>query len=45
MFYRIFTEELNISFFSPKKDRCEMCVAFENAAGKEKELLKSKYDN
>ncbi|KAJ8931637.1 hypothetical protein NQ314_015431 [Rhamnusium bicolor] len=45
MFYRIFTEEFNISFFNPKKDRCETCVAFENATGEEKENLNPKYEN
>ncbi|GFN91926.1 DNA repair protein rhp54 [Plakobranchus ocellatus] len=27
---RIFTENFNLSFFRPKKDRCDECVAFEN---------------
>ena len=27
---RIFTEEHNLSFFLPPKDRCDECVAFEN---------------
>ena len=29
---RIFTEKFNLSFFRPKKDRCDECVAFENIA-------------
>lgn len=44
MFYRIFTEEFNISFFTPKKDLCETCCAYDNAEGEEKEKKKEYYD-
>lgn len=43
-FYRIFTKEYNISFFAPKKDLCETCVAFDNAEGEEKQSLEEKYN-
>lgn len=44
MFYRIFTEEFNVSFFTPKKDLCETCASYDNAEGDEKEKLKTYYD-
>jgi hypothetical protein len=33
---RIFNEEYNLGFFSPKKDQCELCIAFQNAEGEGK---------
>ncbi|CAG9773423.1 unnamed protein product [Ceutorhynchus assimilis] len=44
MFYRIFTEEFNLSFFTPKKDQCEQCVGYQNALNKDKDDLKESYD-
>ncbi|CAK1598166.1 unnamed protein product [Parnassius mnemosyne] len=44
LFYRIFTEEYNISLFQPKKDRCDCCVAYDNCEGEEKEKKKQEYD-
>lgn len=35
-FYRTFTEDFNISFFTPKKDLCEQCTAYENVDEAEK---------
>lgn len=43
-FYRIFTEEYNISFFSPKKDLCETCCAYNKAEGDEKLKLEEYYN-
>lgn len=43
MYSRIFNKDFNISFFTPKKDRCELCVSYENAEGTAKENLKPKY--
>ncbi|XP_045491096.1 uncharacterized protein LOC123690980 [Colias croceus] len=43
IYYNIFTKEFNISFWSPKKDQCEDCAAYNNA--EDKEPLKSKYDS
>jgi hypothetical protein len=40
---RIFNEEYNLGFFSPKKDQCELCIAFQNAEGEEKEALRMKF--
>ncbi|CAH1974168.1 unnamed protein product [Acanthoscelides obtectus] len=31
MYYTIFNTEFNIGFFNPKKDQCELCLAFANA--------------
>lgn len=41
IYYNIFTKEYNISFWSPKKDQCEDCAAYNNA--EDKEPLKIKY--
>lgn len=43
IYYNIFTKEYNISFWSPKKDQCEDCAAYNNA--EDKEPLKTKYDS
>lgn len=43
-FYHVFTNDFNLSFFQPKKDQCETCVAYENAPEAEKANLKAKYD-
>ena len=45
LFYRIFTEQYNISFFKPKNDQCDTCFIYENAGEDEKESLKTSYDN
>lgn len=44
MYSRIFNREFNIGFFIPKKDRCELCVAYENSSTDDKLKLKVKYD-
>ncbi|XP_068209112.1 uncharacterized protein [Palaemon carinicauda] len=44
LFYRIFTEEYNISFYTPKNDQCDVCTAFENATETEKDDMKESYD-
>lgn len=44
MFYKVFTEDYNISFFTPKKDQCDTCATFENASETEKDYLQQKYD-
>lgn len=43
MFYRIFTQDFNISFFIPKKDACEFCEAYKNSSAEEKELKQEVY--
>lgn len=43
IYRKVFKEDYNISFFTPKKDRCEDCVAFENAEPVEKEKMEEKY--
>lgn len=42
-FSNIFHKDFNISFFQPKKDRCEVCVSFENSNDEEKNLLKKNF--
>lgn len=44
MFYRVFKDDFNISFFKPKKDLCETCVAYENSTPEEKVSLQESYD-
>lgn len=44
MYYLVFTNEYNISFFQPKKDQCEDCTSYSNASEEEKVDLKEKYD-
>lgn len=44
LFYRIFTTEFNISFFSPKKDLCDVCTMYNNTKGDKKYNLKNEYD-
>ncbi|XP_063591931.1 uncharacterized protein LOC134769019 [Penaeus indicus] len=44
MFYKVFTEDYNISFFTPKKDQCDTCATFENASKTERDNLQQKYD-
>ena len=45
LFSRIFNEQFNISFFVPKKDQCELCTAYSNAAEDEKDKLQDQYEN
>lgn len=44
MYYTIFNQEFNISFFTPKKDECELCLAYKNASQEEKNQIQNKYD-
>ena len=41
---RIFNNEFNISFFSPKKDQYKLCLAYRNAENAEKCTLKEDYN-
>lgn len=43
-FYRIFTQDFNISFFTPKKDLCDVCEAYKNITDEEKESKKEDYE-
>lgn len=43
MFSKIFNTEFNISFFIPRKDRYELCDAYEIATGEPKEKLENNY--
>lgn len=45
MYRKIFTEEYNISLFTPRKDQCELCHSYQTAEGNEKEQLKVAYEN
>ncbi|CAH2086925.1 unnamed protein product [Euphydryas editha] len=42
LYYNIFVNDFNISFWHPKKDQCEDCTAFANA--EDKTLFQEKYD-
>ena len=44
LYTQIFNHQFNISFFTPKKDRCELCTAFDNASAEDKKSLQSKFD-
>lgn len=44
MYYTIFNQEFNIAFYSPKKDECELCLAYKNASQEEKNQMQNKYD-
>lgn len=44
MFSRIFNGEFNLGIFVPKKDRCELCVAYENANFEDELQLDEKFD-
>jgi hypothetical protein len=44
MYSKIFNDEYNISFFTPKKDQCELCTSFQNAEGENKEKFREKYE-
>ncbi|KAL0840311.1 hypothetical protein ABMA28_015581 [Loxostege sticticalis] len=43
IYRKVFKEDYNISFFTPKKDQCCDCVAFENASPVDKEKMEEKY--
>ncbi|KAJ8911490.1 hypothetical protein NQ315_010862 [Exocentrus adspersus] len=40
---RIFNTEYNIGFFVPKKDQCDICEAFKNAEGEEKNNMETSH--
>lgn len=42
LYYNIFVNDFNISFWKPKKDQCEDCTAFANV--EDKTLLQAQYD-
>lgn len=42
-FTRIFNTEFNIGFYIPKKDQCDLCEAYRNTDGKEKEKIQNRY--
>jgi len=44
LFYRIFTQEFNISFFFTKERLGDTCEAYNNAIGEEKNELKNNYE-
>lgn len=44
LFYRIFTEEFNISFFRPKKDLCDTCTIYNNCDNEEKKDKQESYE-
>jgi len=44
MYNKIFNEEYNINFFTPKNDQCELCTSFQNAEDEDKEKFRQKYE-
>lgn len=45
MYSQIFNNNFNISFFTPKKDQCDLCCSYNNARENEKEVIQKEYDN
>ncbi|KOB79027.1 Uncharacterized protein OBRU01_01246 [Operophtera brumata] len=43
-FYRVFTEEYNISFFQPRKDQCDFCFQYLNSTAEQKIAMQESYD-
>ncbi|KAL4716699.1 hypothetical protein ACJJTC_004818 [Scirpophaga incertulas] len=43
-FYKVFTQNYNISFFRPRKDQCDLCLQYKNSTPEQKVLLKESYD-
>ena len=39
LYTQIFNHEFNIYFFTAKKDRCELCTAFDNASAEDKKIF------
>ncbi|CAH1967358.1 unnamed protein product [Acanthoscelides obtectus] len=44
MYFKIFNEKFNLSFFVPKKDQCDFCTAFEQMSAEEKASQYEKYN-
>lgn len=44
MYRTIFNTEFNLSFFTPKKNLCDICHDYENSSQAEKENLSKEYD-
>lgn len=44
IFRKIFIKDFNLSFFTPKKDLCDVCFSYENAGDYEKKSLVEKYE-
>nr|CAH7739725.1 unnamed protein product [Callosobruchus chinensis] len=44
LYHKIFNEEYNISFFTPKKDQCELCVSYQNAGETDKATMKANFE-
>lgn len=43
-YYKIFTTEFNLGFYTPKKDQCDLCMSFANATSEQKEQLKNQVE-
>lgn len=44
LYHNIFTTKFNISFYQPKKDKCDFCLEYEFASLQQKEMLQETYD-
>ncbi|CAH2078816.1 unnamed protein product, partial [Iphiclides podalirius] len=45
IYKRVFGTEYNLSFYHPKKDRCQTCENYHNGSQDEKAMLQENYDN
>lgn len=44
MYSRIFNYEFNISFFTPRKDQCDLCTSYNLSTQEDKDNPKDKYN-
>lgn len=45
IYHQVFHKDFNISFFTPKKDQCSLCVSYDNASETQKQELSTEYEN
>lgn len=43
-FYKVFTQDYNISFFQPRKDQCDLCLQYLNSSAEQKISIQKSYD-
>lgn len=42
-YYKVFNTDFNLSFFQPKKDQCDVCVAYVNSNEEQRKEMEEKY--
>lgn len=45
IYHQVFNKNFKISFFTPKKDQCSLCVSYDNASYTQKQELITEYEN